>query len=105
MTAPDHAGGRALHRALPSSMCSLTTPGLAGLLKLIKHDALRRFAGENYFCAEHLLQLFTLEGQHIDKHDDQYPLGRATVALIGGVLESICSTGFPPSGAGLLEAC
>ncbi|MGH9556747.1 MAG: hypothetical protein ACRD2Y_13090 [Terriglobales bacterium] len=56
---------------------------------LIRDDALRRFAGENYFCAEHLLQLFTLQGQHIDKHNDQYPLGRATIGLIGGVLEAV----------------
>jgi hypothetical protein len=68
----------------------LDMPGFTVLdfQKLIKNDALRRFAGENYFCAENLLVLVTLKGQHINK-DDQYPLGRATVGLIGGVLEAI----------------
>jgi hypothetical protein len=58
-------------------------------LKLIKDDKLRRFAGENYFCTENLLVMFTRTNQHIDKHNDQYPLGRAIVGLIGGVLEAM----------------
>jgi len=57
--------------------------------RLIENDGLRRFAGENYFCAQDLLEMFTVEGQHIDKINGRYPLGRATVGMIGGVLEAI----------------
>jgi len=70
----------------PLDMPAFTT---VDFLKLIKDDKLRRFAGENYFCTENLLVMFSLENQHIDKHNDQYPLGRAIVGLIGGVLEAI----------------
>ncbi|MGH9428554.1 MAG: hypothetical protein ACRD2L_19880, partial [Terriglobia bacterium] len=83
---------------------ALDMPGFTTLdfLKLIKNDALRRFAGENYFCAERLLQQFTLEGQHIDKNNDQYPLGRATVGLFGGVLEAIWLDRVPSGRVGTL---
>lgn len=70
---------------------SLDVPGftVVDFQRLVKDDVLRRFACENYFCAENLLVMFTLQGQHIDKNNDRYPLGRATVGLIGGVLEAI----------------
>jgi hypothetical protein len=57
--------------------------------RLIKNDVFRRFAGENYFCVQNLLETVTLQNQHIDRYNDQYPLGRASVGLIGGVLEAI----------------
>jgi len=66
-------------------------------LKLIRDNALRQFARKNYFCAEHLLELFTLQGHPIDKHNDQYPLGRATIGLLGGVLEAIWLDRLPSS--------
>jgi hypothetical protein len=44
-------------------------------------DPLRRFAGENYFCTENLLVMFALQGQHLDKVNDQYPLARAIMGL------------------------
>jgi hypothetical protein len=69
-------------------------------LNLIKSDALRRFAGENYFCTENLLVMFTLEGQHIDKINDQYALARAIVGLVGGVLEAIWLDRMPPAAMG-----
>jgi hypothetical protein len=69
-------------------------------LKLIKSDALRRFAVENYFCTENLLVMFSLEGQHIDKINDQYPLARAIVGLVGGVLEAIWLDRMPPAAMG-----
>jgi hypothetical protein len=69
-------------------------------LKLIKSDALRRFAGENYFCTQNLLEMFTLQGQHIDKVNDQYALARAIVGLVGGVLESIWLDRMSPSAMG-----
>jgi hypothetical protein len=69
----------------------LDMPGFTVLdfQKLIKNDSLRRFAGENYFCTQELLEMFVLDGQHINKHNNQYPLGRAIVGQIGGVLEAI----------------
>jgi hypothetical protein len=69
-------------------------------LKLIKSDKLRIFAGENYFCTQNLLEMFTLEGQHIDKHNNQYPLARAIVGLVGGVLEAIWLDRMPPAAMG-----
>jgi len=74
-----------------STIHALDMPGFTTVdfLKLIKNDKLRIFAGENYFCTQHLLVMYTLANQHVDKHNDQYPLGRAIVGLIGGVLEAI----------------
>jgi hypothetical protein len=69
-------------------------------LELIKSDALRRFAGENYFCTENLLVMFTLKGQNIDKINNQYPLARAIVGLVGGVLEAIWLDRLPPAAKG-----
>jgi hypothetical protein len=70
---------------------------IADLQKLIKSDALRRFAGENYFCTQNLLEMFTLQRQNIDKVNDQYPLARAIIGLVGGVLEAIWVDRMPPS--------
>jgi len=81
----------------PLDMKGFTT---ADFLKLIKSDPLRRFAGENYFCTENLLVMFTLQGQHIDKVNDQYPLARAIMGLIGGVLEAIWLDRMSPSAMG-----
>ena len=82
-----------------STTHALDMPGftIVDFLKLIKDDKLRRFAGENYFCVEHLLVMFQLEHQHIDKINDRYPLGRAIVGLIGGVLEAIWLDRLPGS--------
>jgi len=68
--------------------------------KLIKSDALRVFAGENYFCAQDLLEMFTLKGQPIEKVNGQYPLARAVVGMVGGVLEAIWMDRIPPVGTG-----
>ena len=73
---------------------------VSDFLKLIKSDPLRRFAGENYFCAQNLLEMFTLKDQHIDKVNDQYALARAIVGLVGGVLEGIWLDRMPPSAMG-----
>jgi hypothetical protein len=81
----------------PLDMKGFTT---TDFLNLIKSDALRRFAGENYFCTENLLVMFTLEGQHIDKINDQYALARAIVGLVGGVLEAIWLDRMPPAAMG-----
>lgn len=70
---------------------ALDMPGftVVDFQRLIKDDMFRRFAGENYFCAQDLLEMFTLQGQHLDKNNGRYPLGRAIVGLIGGVLEAV----------------
>jgi hypothetical protein len=67
-------------------------------IKLIEDEDLRRFAIENYFCAENLLVLFHVEGQHLDRSRDEYPLSRAIVGLFGGVLEAILASRLPVRG-------
>ena len=64
---------------------------------LIQNRNLCRFAIENYFCAITLLEMFSLQNQHIDKHRDEYPLARAIVGLLGGVLEAILADRLPAS--------
>jgi hypothetical protein len=55
---------------------------------LLKDEKLAAFGIENYYCAESLLQMFFLEGQAINKARDEYPLARAIVGLLAGVLEA-----------------
>ena len=59
--------------------------------KLVTDRDLCRFAAENYYCAETLVQAFFLEGQAIVKTRDECPLARAIVGLLGG-----CSKPFLP---------
>lgn len=58
-------------------------------IKLIADEGLRRFAIENYFCAENLLVLFHSKQPFLGRSRDEYPLARAIVVLFGGVLEAI----------------
>lgn len=76
---------------------------------LIQDKSLTRFAIENYFCAEHLIELFFTTGAHISRFTDEYPLSRAIVGLFGGVLEAILADRLPktrgkPLGALIKEA-
>ena len=48
-----------------------------------------RFAIENYFCAESLLEMFFIAGAPIVKSRDEYALARAIIGLIGGTLEAV----------------
>ncbi len=75
----------------------LDMPGYTyqAFFELVTDRGLTRFAIENYFCAEHLLELFSLQGQHIDKHTDEYPLARAIVGLVAGVLEATLADRLP----------
>jgi hypothetical protein len=57
--------------------------------RLIKDDSLRLFAGENYYCAAHLAGLWSRDGHSGLTPDDECPLARATIGLLGGVLEAI----------------
>ncbi len=63
--------------------------------KLIQDDGLSRFAKENYYCAVDLLEMFFLKNQHFNKHANEYPLARAIVGLLGGVLEAILTDRLP----------
>jgi hypothetical protein len=76
---------------------------------LIRDKSLVRFAVENYFCAENLIQMFFVSGPHISRHTDEYPLSRAVVGLFGGVLEAILTDKIPsargkPLGSLITEA-
>jgi len=62
---------------------------------LIQDKSLARFAIENYFCAEHLIEMFFVPGPHISRHTDEYPLSRSIVGLFGGVLEAILADRLP----------
>ena len=55
---------------------------------LLKEQRLSAFAMENYYCADSLIQIFFLQGSAIDKARDEYPLARAIVGLLAGVLEA-----------------
>lgn len=54
-----------------------------------------RFAIENYFCAERLIELFFISGAHFSKFSDEYPLSRSIIGLFGGVLEAILADRLP----------
>jgi len=71
---------------------------------LIRDQSLNRFAIENYFCAEHLIELFHIAGAHLSQQTDEYPLARAIVGLFGGVLEAILTDKLPNSGGHTLGA-
>ena len=62
---------------------------------LIQDKELTRFAIENYFFAERLIQMFYISGAHISRFTDEYPLSRSVVALYGGVLEAILADRLP----------
>jgi hypothetical protein len=76
---------------------ALDLPGFtyAAFFALINDQNLRAFAMENYYCAESLIQMFFLEGQAINKPRDEYPLSRAVVGLLGGVLEALLVARLP----------
>jgi len=73
----------------------MPSPTYRHFSQLIPQPELSRFATENYFCAKELLELFFLEGQHINKHANEYPLARAIVGLLGGVLEALLAVRLP----------
>jgi hypothetical protein len=74
---------------------------------LLKDGKLAAFGMENYYCAESLLQMFFLQGQGINKARDEYPLARAIVGLLAGVLEAFLVERLPdlksPTLGGLLS--
>jgi hypothetical protein len=68
--------------------------------RLISDDDLRLFAGQNYYCAEHLLELWAIPQRHIVTHDDECPLARAVIGLLGGVLEALLAERLPELSGG-----
>ncbi len=65
--------------------------------RLIQDRNLTRFAIENYFCAEHLIESFHIAGAHISGRNDEYALARAIIGLFGGMLEAILPDKLPDS--------
>jgi hypothetical protein len=63
--------------------------------KLIKDRNLCRFAIENYFCSEALVTMLIAEGQASFRATNEYPISRAIVGLLGGVVEAILLDGVP----------
>ncbi|MFI5116858.1 MAG: hypothetical protein ACHP8B_09180 [Terriglobales bacterium] len=61
----------------------------APFFRLIADDALRVFAGENYMCAQSLLEWVETNGGRSFILTYEYPLARAMVGLYGGVLEAL----------------
>ncbi len=71
---------------------------------LVVNHVLRRFAGENYYCAQDLLEhLATTHGQHLLQLHE-YPLARSVIGLYGGVLEAILMDKVSPPGRPTLGA-
>jgi hypothetical protein len=65
------------------------------LFKLIRDDNLRIFAGQNYYCAQEILELTsTYKGQSLALNHE-YALARAVIVMYGGVLEAILADMLP----------
>jgi hypothetical protein len=63
--------------------------------QIIQDRSLARFAIENYFCAERLIEAFFVPGTLLSRFTDEYPLSRGIVGLFGGVLEAILADRLP----------
>jgi hypothetical protein len=73
---------------------------------IFKTDRLRVFAGENYFCAQSLLEWVETSGGHAFLLTNEYPFARSILGLYGGVLKAILaeklSTTQPKTLGGLI---
>jgi hypothetical protein len=56
---------------------------------IFKNDRLRAFAGENYFCAQSMLEWVGTDGGHAFLLANEYAFARSIIGLYGGVLEAI----------------
>ena len=65
------------------------------LFKLIKDDNLRIFAGQNYYCAQEILELTSTEKGKALAINHEYALARAVIGLYGGVLEAMLADMLP----------
>lgn len=65
--------------------------------KLIGDDGLRVFAGENYVCAQSLLEWVETDGGRSFVLLNEYPFARVIVGLYGGVLEGLLTDKLAPT--------
>ena len=65
------------------------------LFKLIRDDNLRIFAGQNYYCAQEILELTSTDKGHSLALNHEYALARAVIGMYGGVLEAILADMLP----------
>lgn len=68
--------------------------------RLIKDKDLCRFAIENYFCGDELINLLITERPSSLKTQHEYPMSRAIIGLLAGVLEAILADRVPPTARG-----
>jgi hypothetical protein len=65
---------------------------------ILKNDRLRLFAGENYYCAQSLLEWVGTDAGHGFLLTNEYPFSRTIVGLYGGVLEAILADKLSAAG-------
>jgi len=65
---------------------------------IFKNDRLRLFAGENYFCAQSLLEWVETDAGHAFLLTNEYPFARSIIGLYGGVLEAILAEKLSTAG-------
>jgi hypothetical protein len=65
------------------------------LFKLIGNDNLRIFAGQNYYCAQEILELTSTHKGESLALNHEYALARAVIGLYGGVLEAMLADKLP----------
>jgi hypothetical protein len=66
--------------------------------QLITDDGLRIFAGDNYMCAQSLLEWVETTGGHSFILTNEYPFARSIVGLYGGVLEALLTDRLSATG-------
>lgn len=77
------------------NILDLDTHTYSPFFKLIKNDCLRRFAGENYYLAQELLERVSFESGRSLLLLHQYPLARSIIGLYGGALEALLLDRLP----------
>jgi hypothetical protein len=73
----------------------LTGHTYQSFFQLIQDRSLSTFAIENYFCSEELITMLTVESQAAFRRVHEYPIARAIVGLLGGVIEAILAARIP----------
>lgn len=81
------------------NILELSVHTFSPFLKLISNDSLRRFAGENYYFAQELLERVSLVSGVGMLQLHQYPMARSIIALYGGVLEALLLDRLPNGSA------
>jgi hypothetical protein len=77
------------------NILDLNTHTYSPFFKLITNDSLRRFAGENYYLAQELLERVSLESGRPLLLLHEYPLARSIIGLYGGTLEALLLDRLP----------